>query len=83
MAVNFPLIVQQLIPYKQGCPQRAAGVSGCGLNPDIVEGTFAEDSAVTDAVESHTACQCEVLHPGLIVYVSCGAQHNLFGNRLD
>ena len=55
--------------------ERAAGVAGRRLNPDVLERPFAQDAAVADAVERHAAGQAQVLHAGLRVDVprACAA----------
>ena len=53
------------MPDEQGRAQRAAGVAGRGLDPDVVERPLAEQPAVGHAVQRHAAGQDEVLLPGL------------------
>ena len=40
--------------------ERAAGVSGGRLDPDLLERTFAKDPAVADAVERDAARQTQI-----------------------
>ena len=51
---------QHLMPDQQRRAERAAGVAGRRLNPDLLERAFAQDPAVADAVERHAAGQDEV-----------------------
>ena len=57
------------MPDEQGGAQGAAGVAGGGLDPDVVEGPFAQQPAVGHAVQRHAAGQHQVLLPRLRVDV--------------
>ena len=54
---------QELIPDKQGRAQRAAGVAGGRLNPEIVKGALAQQPAVGHAIQGHPAGQHQVSFP--------------------
>ena len=57
-------LVQELVPDEQRRAQRAAGIAGGRLDPDVVEVALAEQPAVGHAVQRHAAGQDQVLHPG-------------------
>ena len=68
----------------EGRAQRAAGIAGGGLDPDVVEAPVAQDLAVGDAVQRDAAGQAQVRHPGLRCARARGqAQHDLLGHGLD
>ena len=64
VAVGPAGVVQELMPDEQGRAQRAAGIAGRRLDPEVVEVALAEQPAVGHAVERHAAGQDQVLHPG-------------------
>ena len=41
-------------------PERAAGIAGGRLHPDLIEFAVAQDFAVRDAIERHAAGQAEI-----------------------
>ena len=51
------------MPQRVGDAERAAGVAGRGLNPEVLEGPFAQEPAVADAVERDAAGQAELARP--------------------
>ena len=55
------LVAQQLVPDEQRRAERAAGVAGGRLDPDVLERPLAQDAAVADAVQRHAAGQAQVL----------------------
>ena len=61
-AVGVARLLQELMPDEQGRAQRAAGVAGRGLDPEVVERPLAEQPAVGHAVERDAAGQDQVLH---------------------
>jgi len=50
----MPGLVVIVVPAHQRSAQRATGIPGRGLNPDILERTFAQNAAVRNAVQCHT-----------------------------
>ena len=60
----------------------AAGVAGSRLDPQALEGPFAQQAPVADAVERDAAREAEVLHAGLAVHVARHPQHDLLGHLL-
>ena len=58
--VGVPLLPLDDVPGAQGRAQRAAGVAGGRLDPDVVKGAFAQQLAVGHAVQGHAAGQAEV-----------------------
>src|SRR3954463_15889115 len=75
--------VQQLMPHEHRRAKRAAGVSSCGLNPDVLEGTLAEELAVGHAIQRHAAGEHEIAFASLLVNMASHAEHALFGDALD
>jgi hypothetical protein len=63
-------------------PERAAGIAGRRLNPDIAELALAHDLAVGDAIERDAAGQAEVLLAGLGREAAGQPQHRLFQHHL-
>ena len=57
------------MPDEQRRAQRAAGVAGGGLDPDVLERALAQDAAVADAVQRDAAGQAEFFEPGQLVGV--------------
>jgi hypothetical protein len=52
------------VPVGERRPERAAGVAGRGLDPEVVEDALAQELAVGDAVERHAAGEAEVALAG-------------------
>ena len=75
-------ILQQLMPHEHRGPQRSAGIASRRLHPNVVERTFAKDSTVPNAVQRDSASHHEVLLARLLLNMSSGQQHDLFGNGL-
>src|SRR5436190_2211571 len=61
----------------------AAGITSRGLNPDLVEDSFPDDSAVAHAIERHAAGQTEIAHPGFAPGKRGHLEHDFFGDVLD
>ena len=77
-------LVEQLVPDEQRRAERAAGVAGGRLDPDVLERPLAQDAAVADAVERDAAGQARgSSRPVSLVHVARHAQHDLFGHLLD
>ena len=71
------------MPEAQRHAERAAGIAGRRLNPDLLERAFAQDAAVADAVQRDAAGQAQVAHAGFAVRERGHLQHHLFGDLLD
>ena len=78
-----PRLVEQLVPDEQRRAQRAAGVAGRRLNPDVVERPLAQQPAVGHAVERHAAGQHQTRHARLAEQLPADREHRVFGHRLD
>ena len=63
--------------------ERAAGVAGRGLHPDMLEGAVAQHLAVGDAIERDAAGEAEILHAGLARERAREPQHDFLGRHLD
>src|SRR6476661_4754056 len=59
-AVIVAGLVHDLVPDHERGAERATGVAGCGLDPNLFEGTFAHDAAVRGAVQRHAASQTKI-----------------------
>ena len=70
-------------PDKHRDTQRSARIAGCWLDPEVVEGAFPEQSAVTHAIERDTPAQAQFFHPCNPVGVPRHPQHDVLGHRLD
>ena len=44
-------------------PQGTTGIAGSRLNPDTLEGAFAQEPAVPDAIERHATGKAEIIEP--------------------
>ncbi len=75
-------VVQVGIPGEESRTQCPACVSRRGLNPNIVKGTFPEDSSIPDAVQCNAARQHQVLLAGFTMDVAGHAKHDLLGHVL-
>ena len=63
--------------------QRAAGVTGRGLDPELVERSLPQDATVAHAVEGDTASKAEVVAAGDFLGVGHRLEHDVFGHLLD
>src|SRR5262249_56843652 len=68
---------------KQGGPDRAARITGGGLNPQTAERPLAQDAAIANAVQRHPTGQAEVLAAGVTVERASQAEHHFLGHFLD
>ena len=68
---------------RQCRPQRAAGIAGRGLNPNLVEIALAQQLSIGHAVERHAACKTEVAHARLSCQMAGHAGHDDFRDILD
>ena len=71
------------MPDCQSDADRSTSVARCGLDPNIFKGPFAQDAAVGDAVERHSARHTETLQPRFLVHISNHLEHRFFSNGLD
>ena len=71
------------MPGKQRGAERAAGVAGRGLNPDVVERALAQQSAIGDAVQRHAAGQTRFFMPVSAMHLLANGQHGLLGDGLN
>ena len=76
-------LLEMPVPEAQRHAERAAGIAGRRLDPDLLERAFAQDAAVADAVERHAAGQAQIAHAGLAMRERGHLQHHLFGDVLD
>src|SRR5262249_31341250 len=60
-------------------PQRASGIAGRWLNPQVVERPFAQEPPVGYAIQCHAAGQAELRLPRQPVRGARHAQHHLLG----
>ncbi len=71
------------VPGGQGRAQGAAGVARGGLDPDVLEGAFAQQLAVGHAVQGHAAGHHQVIGAGELLGGFRQAQDDLLGDLLD
>ena len=83
LAQSRSRFVHQLVPDKGGGAQRAARIPRRRLNPETLEGPFAQQQTIGNTIEGHAAGQHEVAHPGLALRLPRHAQHHFFGDLLD
>src|SRR5437899_10285864 len=76
-------IIKQLMPDESRSPQSTSGIAGCRLDPDILEGPFAKETTIGNAIESDTTGKHQIFLRGLAVQFSGHPQHDLFGYFLD
>ena len=74
--------VEPGMPDRKRRTQRTTGITGRGLDPDILERPFAQQPAVAHTVQRNAAGQHERLFTRLLVHVPRHAQHDLFGHLL-
>jgi hypothetical protein len=75
--------VQQLVPDKQRRAQRATGVTGGRLNPDMLERSIAENAAISHAVKRYTAGQAKLAPTRAAVGKAGHAEHDLLDDHLS
>ena len=63
--------------------ERAAGIARRRLHPHMVELAVAQDLAVGDAIERHTAGEAQISHAGFGRQCTRQPQNDLFGDTLD
>ena len=71
------------MPDRERRAERAAGVAGGRLHPDVLEGAVAQDLAVGDAIERDAAGEAEIVEAVLARQRARQPQHHLLGHRLD
>src|ERR1700679_303403 len=62
---------------------RATGVTGSRLNPDIFEAPVAPDLTVGDAVKRHATCETEIPASGFGCECTRKPEYHFFRHRLD
>src|SRR5205814_8134953 len=73
---------EMTMPDAERDAERAAGVAGRRLNPDVVEDALAQDAAVADAVQRDAARQAQIAEAGLAPREARHLQHHLLGDLL-
>src|SRR5688572_17620315 len=68
-----PFISQVLVPDGDCRPQRSPGITGCRLDPDLLEWAFAKEPSVADTVQRYASCETKVFLAGFFVYVKSHA----------
>ena len=63
--------------------ERTTRVAGGRLHKYLVERAFAQDAAVSHAVQGHAAGEAEVAHAGFLVREGDHLEHHLLGDVLD
>ena len=76
-------VALDLMPDQERRAERAAGVAGRGLNPDVFERPLAQEAAVRDAVQRDAARHAEIFLAGKLVRVARHLQDDLLGHHLD
>ena len=76
--IDRALVPEMVVPCRERSAERAAGVAGGWLDPDVAEGAVAQQLAVRHAVERDTPGEAQVLHPILRRQAARHAQHDLF-----
>ena len=71
------------MPDVQRDAERAAGVAGGRLNPELVDDLLAQDPSVADAVERDAAGEAQVAEAGLLSRVPRHLDHRFFGDVLN
>ena len=74
---------RMLVVGGQRRPERAAGIAGGRLHPDVSEAAVAQHLAVGHAVEGYAAGEAQVLHAGLIGEAAREPQHRLLEHGLN
>ena len=81
--VVWSWIVEQLVPDQQGDSECSTGVSCRGLDPDLIERSFSEDSAIGHAIECDSTGEAQFVHSCGLVDMVSHFQHGVFGDGLD
>ncbi len=76
-------VVQDFVVDEKRDADGASGIPGRRLNPDLLERTFAEQTAVPDAVERDSTRQAQIFRARFLVHVASHSQHDLFGDLLN
>ena len=74
---------EQLVPDEQRRAERSTGITGGGLNPDVVERPLAHEASVGHTIQGHAAGHHEPLLAGLGADVAAHAQDRVLGHGLD
>ena len=80
---DFSRVLQQLIPNEQCRAECATSIAGGRLNPDVFEHSFAQDSAIANAIERDAAGKTKIFFSGHGADVMAHSQHNFFGDLLN
>ena len=81
--LGLPGVVQLAVPDQQRCAERAAGIAGGRLNPDVLERPFTQQAPVRHAVERHAAGHDQVGCVGQAVEMPRRAEHRVFAHHLN
>ena len=73
----------ELVIGRKRRADRAAGIAGRRLNPDVVELAVAQHLAVGDAIQRHAAGKAQIARAGLGREAARQPQHGLLEHRLD
>lgn len=73
---------EKLVPGEERGAEGSTGVAGGGLDPDVLEGGFAQQATVGDAIEGNAAGEAEVARAGGGMEVAGHAQDDLLGDDL-
>ena len=79
----LPRLLEVAMPDELRDTERAAGIAGGRLNPDLLERPFAQQAAVADAVERDAARHAQRLGAGFLLRGPGHAEHDLFAHDLD
>src|SRR5262245_30276073 len=71
-----------LVISSEGCAHRPASIAGCGLHPDVLKGTIAQDLAIGDAIERDATSKAEIIHFICRREAARNTQHDLFRDPL-
>ena len=82
-AIELALFAQELMPNRKSCADRAAGVTGGRLDPDVLEGAVAQNLAVGNAIERDAAGKTEIIETVLARERTSQPEHDLFGDLLN
>ena len=80
---GVPRLFEQLVPDEQRGAERAAGVAGGGLNPDVLEGPSRSSRPLATQFSATPPAITRFFMPGLPVQLAPHAQHDFLGHRLD
>src|SRR6266404_8012586 len=80
---NFSRLVVIMMPAQQCGAERATGVARSRLDPDFLERSFAENSAVADTIQRDATRETEMTRARKRVGMARHPQHHFLSHGLD